>query len=346
MSQIFINGIENLEKLLNDLNTKKFLLVCDASFRFLNIRDTIENIAIPHTVFDAFTSNPLHDDAEKGVKLLLREKCDVIVAVGGGSSLDVAKCIKLDSGISIPIIAVPTTAGTGSESTRHIVVYRNGSKESLGNESVIPDYVLFEPGVLKTLPLYQKKCTMLDALCQGIESYWSVNADVNSRIYSEKAMRLIKANMDSYIKENDESAAEKIMEGANYSGRAINISQTTAAHAMSYKLTSMYNLPHGHAVAICLPEVWSMMLKKDCEGKLTALFCEIAKALGRSTPQDAVEWFKNVLSEYDIKYPSAAGDREHEITLLAESVNPVRLKNNPVQFTESELKEMYGRILK
>ena len=87
---------------------------------------------------------------------------------------------------------------------------------------------MFEPRVLKTLPVYQKKCTMLDALCQGIESYWSVNANSESRILSKKAIELIVSNMDKYILENDEKAAEKVMDGANYSGQAINLTQTTA----------------------------------------------------------------------------------------------------------------------
>ena len=350
MGQKFFNGIESLPKILREKCVDKFLLVCDSSFPFLSIREQIESLDIPFIKFDSFQSNPLHDDADKGRKVLEDNNLDLIVAVGGGSSMDVAKCIKLDSGRDVTIIAIPTTAGTGSESTRHIVVYRDGKKESLGNPSVIPDIVIFEPKVLKTLPVFQKKCTMLDALCQGIESYWSVNANDESRAISRKAIRMIVENMDSYVLKNDDMAAERIMAAANLAGQAINITQTTAAHAMSYKITSMYGIPHGGAVAICLPVVWKKMIDYLDSGKyshsnLSILFSDIAGHLGFDSPLAAINWFDDMLRRYEMPYPKAC-DYEAELQTLTDAVNPVRLRNNPIQFTSEELKEMYRSILK
>ena len=342
MSQIFIKGIGLLNSLLKELNSNKVFLVTDSSFPFLSIKDDIEKITVPYVVFNQFSPNPLHDDADKGRAIFVAENCDAIIAIGGGSSMDVAKCIKLDSNSNVPLIAIPTTAGTGSESTRHIVVYRDGKKESLGNPETVPNYVILEPSVLKTLPLYQKKCTMFDALCQGIESYWSVNATEETRKLSKKAIELIVANMDEYILNNNEDTFPKIMEGANYSGQAINLTQTTAAHAMSYKITSMYKLPHGHAVAVCLPEVWKSMIHKQ---ELASLFNDIASLLGQSSPVEAINWFTKKMDQYEMKNPVVLSDRNEEIDILTKSVNPVRLKNNPVQFTEEELKQMYERII-
>ena len=348
MAQQFYRGIENLSAVLHDYGVKRFLLVCDSSFPFLNIRDKIEHLNIPFVKFDSFQPNPLHDDADKGRAILEENGLDFIVAVGGGSSMDVAKCIKLDSGRNITILASPTTAGTGSESTRHIVVYRDGKKESLGNPSVIPDMVLFEPKVLKTLPVFQKKCTLFDALCQGIESYWSVNANDESRPLSRKAIETIVRYMDEYVLRNDDLAAERIMEAANLAGQAINITQTTAAHAMSYKITSNYGIPHGGAVAICLPVVWETMvgcLGNDTGSDLYRQFVDIAAFFGCGSVSDALRWFNGKLAEYKMPYPIAQ-DYEMELEELAASVNPVRLKNNPVQFKHDELKEMYRSILR
>ena len=346
MGQIFVKGINELEPLLRKLEAKKVFLVCDSSFSFLNIKEAIEKVPFDMIMFNAFSPNPLHDDADKGRKLFVREQCDCIIAVGGGSSLDVAKCIKLDSCSSVPLIAIPTTAGTGSESTKHIVVYKEGKKESLGNDLVIPNYVIFEPKVLKTLPLYQKKCTMLDALCQGIESYWSVNATNETRKLSKKAIELIVSNKDKYILENDEIAASKMLEGANYSGQAINLTQTTAAHAMSYKITSMYNLPHGHAVAVCLPEVWETMLCSNPPREVVQVFEEIASILGYKTSSETIKGLRKMLNSYDMENPKCLGDREKEITELSTSVNTIRLKNNPIQFSYEQIRDMYERILK
>ena len=311
--QKIINGIDKLPEILKEVGCKKLFLVVDSSYPFLNIKDAIESLPVDEKVmFSDFTPNPLYEQVCKGIELLKESNCDTILAVGGGSAIDVAKCIKLAvlakegnnalippivnirvecDGSRLPFIAIPTTAGTGSESTHNAVMYYEGAKQTVTNDGVLPDYAILEPSVLKTLPLYQKKCTMLDALCQGIESWWSVNSTEESYEYSRKAIELIMANWRKYIFENDEEAAANIMLGANYGGRAINITATTAAHAMSYKITSLYGLPHGHAVAVCLPEIWEYMLIHmdkciDVRGTeyLNSIFSSIAQAMRCQAP--------------------------------------------------------------
>jgi len=369
MSQVILSGTDSYQQIasiLTRLQSEKYLLVCDSSFSYLNIHDYFTELQTPCVVFDDFTSNPLYEDVCKGVDLFRAKKCDAIVAVGGGSTLDVAKCIKLfcnmdseqnyltqeyrDSGV--PLIAIPTTAGTGSESTRYAVIYYEGKKQSVTHESIIPDYAILEASVLKTLPLYQKKCTMLDALCQGIESWWSVNSTEESKKFSKTAVKMIMRNKDAYIQDNTAEAAAKIMLAANYAGRAINITQTTAAHAMSYKLTSMYQLPHGHAVAVCLPEVWSYMTghAEKCIDErgaeyLCGIFNDISEALGCKNAVESICLFRSILAELDMKYPVAV-EREAELELLTQSVNPIRLKNNPVSLDNSTIHELYERIVK
>ena len=115
MGQVFYKGIDNLPRILKERNIRRFLLVCDGSFPFLDIRKQFECLDIPFVKFNDFRSNPLHDDADKGQRILEENSLEYIVAVGGGSAMDVAKCIKLDSGRDLTIIAIPTTAGTGSE---------------------------------------------------------------------------------------------------------------------------------------------------------------------------------------------------------------------------------------
>ena len=255
-------------------------------------------------------------------------------------------------GAKLPFIAIPTTAGTGSESTHNAVMYYEGAKQTVTNDGVLPDYAVLEPTVLKTLPLYQKKCTMMDALCQGIESWWSVNSTEESYEYSRKTIELIMANWRKYIFENDDEAAKQIMLEANYGGRAINITQTTAAHAFSYKITSLYKLPHGHAVAVCLPEIWEYMLGHldkciDSRGQeyLSGIFNLIAKAMGCADPVTAIELFRQLMVDMDLKKP-VAENREEELEVLSTSVNPVRLKNNPVSIDEESALNLYSIIVK
>lgn len=373
MSQKIINGIANLPAILKEVGCKKLFLVIDSSYPFLNIKDSIEALPVEEKVkFSDFTPNPLYEQVCNGIEMMKQSQCDTILAVGGGSAIDVAKCIKLAvlamegdaaiipplvsqrlpiDGSTIPFIAIPTTAGTGSESTHNAVMYYEGAKQTVTNDGVLPDYAILEPSVLKTLPLYQKKCTMMDALCQGIESWWSVNSTDESYEYSRKAIELIMANWRKYIFENDEKAAANIMLAANYGGRAINITATTAAHAMSYKITSLYGLPHGHAVAICLPEIWEYMQKnlENCidergTGYLKVVFSNIASALGSSTVEDAIYLIRSILQDMNMHYP-VANNREAELDVLKKSVNPVRLKNNPVKITEQNALLLYSRII-
>ena len=230
-------------------------------------------------------------------------------------------------------------------------MYYEGAKQTVTNDGVLPDYAVLEPSVLKTLPLYQKKCTMMDALCQGIESWWSVNSTEESYEYSRKTVELVMANWRKYIFENDDEAAAQIMLAANYGGRAINITQTTAAHAFSYKITSLYKLPHGHAVAVGLPVIWEYMLGNmdkcmDVRGQeyLTDIFNQIAQAMGYDNPEQAINAFRRMMADMDLKNPETVS-RDEDIQLLATSVNPVRLKNNPVFLSEDAIRRLYDRIL-
>lgn len=353
MKQEIIKGIGGISRLLDG---KKFLLVKDSAFDFLEIKSVIDGF--PYAEFSGFTPNPLYEQVCEGVKIFNRERCEQIVAVGGGSAIDVAKCIKLfgrmdpqvnylqqemsDSGI--PLIAIPTTAGTGSESTRHAVIYFEGAKQSISHPSIVPDYAVLEPSVLKTLPVYQKKCTMLDALCQAVESWWSVHSTDESMEYSKRAIALICENWESYILGNTDAAAAYIMEASNCAGRAINITATTAAHAMSYKITSMYHFPHGHAVAVCMPEVWEYLLSHtdDCIDSRGERY--LLETLAQISEMISLDQFKAMLSKMKMNYPKAQ-DKDAEVDLLAKSVNPVRLKNNPVALNSDVLREMYRRIV-
>lgn len=354
MEQKIYHRIDELPQVLG--RYKKPMIVHGRSFNSYPIKPDFGQYDLLH--FTEFGSNPLYGDVCKGVDLFNQNKCDAIIAVGGGSAIDVAKCIKLfckmDKGLNyfeqekkdtkVPLVAVPATAGTGSESTQHAVIYFNGEKQSISHPSLVPDYVFLVPELLESLPVYQKKCTMLDALCQAIESWWSVNSTDESKEYSRKAVGAIKDNWEEYIFNYTNDSAEKIMDASNYAGRAINITATTAAHAMSYKITSLYGLPHGHAVAVCLPEVWEYMIEHT-EGCIDGRGAEYFKSvLDMIDEMIDLSYFKGMIEKMGMSYPVGV-NKEAEIEKLAKSVNPVRLKNNPVLLTTEVLQGMYGRII-
>lgn len=367
MSQRFIQGRGcslQLENVLGQSSVHKFFLVCGKSLDRQPVWESIQKASMPFVRFDAFSSNPLYEDVEKGVALFRKEHCDCVVAIGGGSTTDVAKCIKLFSSMDegngpyllqqsktndIPLVAMPTTSGTGSESTHFAVVYCHGEKQSVSHESLLPSIVFLDPQFLETLPLYQKKCTMLDALCQAIESWWSIRSNEESITWSKKAIPLILDNIDGYL-ENEEQSNANMLLAANYAGRAINITTTTAPHAMSYKLTSLFHIPHGHAVAICLPEVWGYMNTHlmDCVDTrgtryVECTFREIATVLRADSIEDAISWFHRMLTRLNITNPTCCDGAV--IGSLGESVNLQRLKNNPILLSKQALLHLYQIVL-
>lgn len=354
MNQIIVSSVEQLR---NVIRGKKFLLVRGSTYTQLRIKGFLDEF--PHVEFSGFTSNPLYEQVCSGIALFNKENCELLVAVGGGSAIDVANCIKIfcqmDSRINyleqnvfdskIPLIAIPTTAGTGSESTCHAVIYYNGEKQSISHSTIIPEYVVLDASVLKGLPVYQKKCTMMDALCQAIESWWSVKSTDESKEYSKKAITAIKKYWEEYIFENTDISLDKIMKASNLAGHAINITATTAPHAMSYKITSLYGFPHGHAVSVCLPEVWAYMQEhlEECIDYRGELY--LKRTLNEISSLIDINYFKLMLKRLELTVP-VSGNRAPELKLLVQSVNPERLKNNPVSLNADVLEVLYRRIVK
>ena len=261
----------------------------------------------------------------EGLKLFRDNRCDSIISIGGGSCIDVAKVIRLsvnaDLNSDIPTfkqkykytdvkhICIPTTSGTGSESTKHAVLYLDGAKQSIANPVNVPDYVILCPKLIMSVPEYQKKATMMDALCQCIESLWSRKATKESKKYAKAGLRLFKDNYKGYLT-LDKEAIRNVQIAANYSGKAINISETTAAHAMSYKITSLYHLPHGHAVAICMNSIFN-----NCKVKTKYNGINVKELFYK-----ALDYFK-----LDVHVDISTD----ELKTLIDSVNPTRLKNFP-----------------
>uniref|UniRef100_UPI004055D866 phosphonoacetaldehyde reductase n=1 Tax=Acetatifactor sp. TaxID=1872090 RepID=UPI004055D866 len=356
MKQQVISTTDVLNRLNNIFETEgisKVLLVCDSAFGYLQTKEEYLKMNVQYVMFNQFTPNPLYEDVVKGVEAFRKNHCDAIIAIGGGSSIDVAKCIKLYSSMEdtkvyleqeykendVTLIAIPTTSGTGSESTRYAVIYYEGKKQSVTHDSIVPKYAILDYRNLDTLPIYQKKCTMLDALCQSIESWWSVNATDESKVYSVKALAMIVSNMKAYLS-NEVEGNTNMLIASNYAGQAINITQTTAAHAMSYKLTSLYGVPHGRAAFMCLPHIWSYMNEKQV---LPGVFVEIARVLGYETVNKAIDFLLKLDSELfkDNKVLMDINDLE----VLTVSVNPTRLKNNPLALSENEISNLYKKIM-
>jgi alcohol dehydrogenase class IV/GTP:adenosylcobinamide-phosphate guanylyltransferase len=352
-----------IETILRENNARKIMLVCGRSYDKQYLKDYIASLKVEIIRFSDFSSNPVYEDVAKGVELFNKNQCDFIVSIGGGSAIDTAKNIKLFSCLDnsrnylkqaykfcpIKHLAVPTTAGTGSECTRFSVLYYEGEKQSISHDSIIPEYVILDPRLLTKLPDYQKKSTMLDALCQAIEAFWSVNSTKISRQYSKESIQFILKNIDKALL-NDLDALKNMQRASFLSGKAINIAQTTAAHAMSYKLSSLYNISHGHAVSLSLPHIWMYMVRNldkctDKRGRdyLKNIFAELNDMFYAMNSNECIGKFIQLYKKLNL--PSPKLKNKDELIELVNSVNPVRLKNNPVMLDKNIIEDIYKHIL-
>ncbi len=305
-------------------------------------------------VYTGFHSNPDLKDSQEGAGLYVKEHCDGLISVGGGSSIDTAKAIKarlnakteddvisgrLEGTVSCPHIAVPGTAGTGSEATQIAVAYVNGNKVSLNHPSLRPDGVILDASLLDSLPLYHKKSCALDALSQGIESYWSRGANDDSKVNAFLSIIGVLDNLKAYL-EGDPHAAEEMLDASYQSGKAIQITRTTAAHAMSYMLTKKMGLAHGHACFLTLPVLWESMQEKE---EMQEILKDLSTKMRLGDIRMGPKLLKGIL--YDLEMPIPPVPDEAVLEELACSVNTERLSNHPVKMTKEEIKQIYRRAM-
>lgn len=291
------------------------------------------------TEYADFSPNPKKEEADIGVSLLKASDADVIIAIGGGSVIDMAKLIRhYARQEETPLIAIPTTAGTGAEATPFAVCYIEGQKHSVGDSKMLPDHILLVPSLTEHNPPYLTACTGFDALAQAIEAFWNINATPESDDYALRALRLIAANLPAVVAKGDNSMQlrEQLLSGSYWAGRAIAITRTTVPHALSYIMTSHYGYPHGHAVALTFPFFFNYYLnasREDFQGedfesyrKKCALLLEI---FGWSA--DHLEYkFQEYLRKIGLRYDS---QRPIKDDIVCNGINMERAKNSPCKLT-------------
>ncbi|MFH0814990.1 MAG: phosphonopyruvate decarboxylase [Candidatus Falkowbacteria bacterium] len=365
-------GIGKLAEILRKNGAKKIFFVHGKeSYSMSGAQYLIEPILkdFEATHFFEFDLNPKIEDVKRGVAEFLREKHDIVIGLGGGSAIDMAKAIRVlaaqDQRVAaeefvtgvkkinnrgVPLVVIPTTAGTGSEATHFAVVYIEKNKNSLNSPFVLPDYFILDPVLIRQLPAKIMASSGMDALCQAIESFWCINSTKESKEYSKKAIELAIDNLEGAYA-GDMNARGKMLFAANLAGKAINITQTTACHAISYPITSYFGVAHGHAVALTLSE----MLKYNFEisendvldsrgaGYVKEMLKELLIILRVNDVESGVYFLKDLmqklnlptrLSELNIK---SAEDIE---LIIKNGFNPDRVKNNPRALTEDNLRKI------
>lgn len=367
-------AIETVQSLLDDRAARSVFVVADRtaydrSGAKMYIESALQGRV--HAIFDDFAPNPKYADVIRGVKLWHAHPCDMMIAIGGGSAIDMAKLIGicgthrgqyrelLTGNIPIrdmvaPLIAIPTTAGTGSEATHFAVVYVAEQKYSVAHANVLPDYAIIDPNLTANLPASITAHTGLDALSQAVESLWSVNATAQSRVFASEALTLVLDNLEAAVHRPTPDVRANMCRAAHLSGKAINISKTTAPHAISYTLTSQFGVPHGLAVALTLGAVLiynNGVTSGDCwhpkgVAQVQKDIREINRLIGVVSSEEARKHIDDLISAIGcptrLRQVGVATDADLEI--LVQNVNTERLKNNPRALSQFELRWVLKEI--
>lgn len=213
---------------------------------------------------------PPNPTLEYADSIKVPKKYKTLISRGGGSTIDVGKWVAAKYGLKH--IAIPTTAGTGSEVTPYCVLSVNVEKRTFTEDRFIPDGYVLDPRLVTTLPRLHTLASGLDALSQALEAKWSKNATPESNQWANTAIDLIPKNLVKSLNHpEDLTARMNMLLGANFSGRAITITKTNVCHALSYPLTMWYNIPHGLACALSLSYFAKKALNLDLDEFLQSL---------------------------------------------------------------------------
>ena len=291
-------AFQKLPEHIGEFSASRPLIIMDKQLAATGLKERVADLlkggGLKGEIFARVDPEPKISLADEGAKLAQKAKCDLVVGIGGGSAMDVAKAIAVVvgnkgkavdylglnkvPGPGLPKIMIPTTAGTGSEVTFTSVFVRPElkKKEGMNSPFLYPDLALLDPFLTVSLPPGPTASTGIDALCHAIESYTSINASPLSELISLEAIALISENLRTAVHDGTNIAArEKMLLGSLYAGLGLANAGVTAVHSLSYPLGGKFGIPHGLANTVLLPHVMNYNLPAAQEK-----FADIAAAMG------------------------------------------------------------------
>ena len=373
--QIGKGGMDSVPELLAAIGgLKKPLIVTDKNMIALGYVDRLTSIlqagGISFEIFDEVVPDPTDTVIFSGINVLVSAKCDCVIGIGGGSPLDTAKAIAVMSQGStdlenyrppaisnapgLPILAIPTTAGTGSEVTHHTVIIRSSTQEKIScrGEAFMPTAAVIDYELTLSMPKRLSIDNAIDTMTHGIEAYVSKKASLFSDRMALDCLRLVGPNLPRIYKDpEDEKARELLMFAATLGGLAFTNASICLVHAMSRPLGALFHIPHGLSNAMLLPQVTEFSVQSAPDR-----YADCAKAMGIASTLDpnSVACKKLVQALYvyqeNFEVPSlSAYGLEREIfeksmgAMIDDAIRSGAPKNNPKEPSQEEMREIYEK---
>ena len=356
------------------LKAKKVLIVTDkgliAAGLIEQATDILQKARIQHAVFDRVEADPRYEIVADCVKAVHREKAELVIGIGGGSPIDIAKVsavmatnegpiteyfgIDLVPQAGLPTIIIPTTAGTGSEVTPIAILsdHTEKLKKGIVSPHLFPNVAVLDPALTLGLPPQMTAATGMDSLIHAVEAFTSKNAYWMTDMMAREAIRLIMGNIrTAFANGSDIDARTHMLEGSMLAGMAFANAGVTAVHAFAYPIGAEFHIPHGVANSIMLAPVMEFNMLGNLEkfGELAELLGEYTAGMNqREMALAAVESIRTL--SRDLQVPgnlSQFGVKDSDITMLAEGVMKVTrlLANNPRTLTKEDAERIYRNVL-
>ncbi|WP_455542186.1 iron-containing alcohol dehydrogenase [Intestinibacter sp.] len=334
------------------------------------IIDLLNETGVEVVIFNELPAEPTCDQVQSVIDQFKAVEADFIIAVGGGSVMDTAKlasiCVTDEYGVrdllddpsmgrkTIKTLAIPTTAGTGSEATPNsiVAVPEKELKVGIVNGAMIPDYVILDAQMIKNLPVKIAAATGVDALAHAIECFTSKKATPFSNMFALEALDLIINNIEeACLNKEAMQAKNNMLIAAFYAGVAISASGTTAVHALSYPLGGKYHIPHGVSNAMLLVPVMKFN-EPVCRPLLAQAYDRVVKNPELQTEEEKSAWVINRLGEIveKLEIPTSLkeyGVKDEDLEILVESGMDVKrlLVNNMRELTKEDARKLYLEIM-
>ncbi|OCN00288.1 alcohol dehydrogenase [Clostridium sp. W14A] len=367
-------SISILKNILKQEKGKSVLLLTDDGVRSSGIVDTVaeilENSGAEYRILDHLMPEPSTEDVQAILEETEGSDCALILAVGGGSTMDTAKLISVLKGSSygvrdllkdsslakkrIKTIMIPTTCGTGSESTCNAIVAIPEQKLKVGivSDAMIADYVILDPAMIAKLPKSILASSGIDALAHCVECYTSNKANPFSDVFALAGAKLIFGSIEkAYAEPEDEKAKNDMLTGAFYGGTSITSSGTTAVHALSYPLGGTYHIAHGVSNAILFAPVMECNLP-TCADRLADICDAINPVFSTETVLRKAHYVIDRIREIVAftRIPSSLksfGVAESDLDFLTRAASGVTrlLNNNRKRLTLDEIRSIYSQVL-
>ena len=346
-------SIRTLGEEIKALGAARCLVVCD---RFLRSAAEAMQKEIPEiaAIFSDVEENPQLSGVIKAAELAREAQVDAVVGIGGGSTMDTAKfaaaiakenadalaCFK---GVSpfpktrFPMIAVPTTAGTGSEVTQVSVISNGSEKKTINNPVFMPTLAIVDPKLTLTVPPRTTMNTGLDAMAHALEGYWSRNHQPISDVCAIEAVRLVLENLETAYRDGSDLAARENMSlAALLGGMSFALPKTAGSHACSYPLSEDYHLPHGEACAFTLDS----FVRINADERLETL-CRRVGLSGTDELADRIKALKRLAGLRMTLSDLGAVDLDK---LCRDAAKHPLMGNNPVVMDERTLRRMFEAL--